>query len=196
MEEETSKLTFDPTTHTYTIDGKEVLSVTQVLQLIFPTKYDGVDPAVLKRASERGTFIHEAIEVWERLGYDTEECEELQNWKILKFENELEVEKNEIPVIITLGNYKIAGRLDVVLSKDGKLGLGDFKTTYNLDLEYLKLQLNLYRIGYEQTYSKKIDFIAGIHLRKEKKKYVELPIEEEQTKERIINALKENEKLC
>ena len=54
---------FDENLHKYTVDGKEVISVTQLLQKhkITPS-YDAVDKELLRVASERGTLIHEEVE--------------------------------------------------------------------------------------------------------------------------------------
>ena len=56
---------FDENLHKYTVDGKEVISVTQLLQKhkITPS-YDAVDKELLRMASERGTLIHEEVENW------------------------------------------------------------------------------------------------------------------------------------
>ena len=57
------EIKFDETLHKYTVDGKEVISVTQLLQKhkITPS-YDAVDKELLRVASERGTLIHEEVE--------------------------------------------------------------------------------------------------------------------------------------
>ena len=63
--ERTMEIKFDETLHKYTVDGKEVISVTQLLQKhkITPS-YDAVDKELLRMASERGTLIHEEVENW------------------------------------------------------------------------------------------------------------------------------------
>lgn len=53
-------LTFDPETHSYTLYGEPVPSVTQVLRYLNADAYAGVNPDVLRLAAERGTRIHEA----------------------------------------------------------------------------------------------------------------------------------------
>ena len=78
-----------------------------------------------------------------------------------------------------------AGRLDLVLEMNKQLGLGDIKRTSVLDKEYLAYQLNLYRIGYFQSYGKKAEFLVGLHLRERVRKFVELPISEDMTMELV-----------
>ena len=71
-----------------------------------------------------------------------------------------------------------AGRLDLVLMMDDKTGLADIKRTSTLDKEYLAYQLNLYRIAYQQCYGVQIDFLKGLHLREDVRKFVNIPIKE------------------
>ena len=73
----------------------------------------------------------------------------------------------------------LAGRLDLVLEMDGKIGLADIKRTASLDKEYLAYQLNLYRIAYQQCYETPIDLLKGVHLREDTREVVDIPINEE-----------------
>jgi hypothetical protein len=88
--------------------------------------------------------------------------------------------ENELPIIFRFADRTYAGRLDMILEMDGKLSVADIKTTSTLDKEYLGHQLNLYRIGYEQSYGKHIDGLYGIHLREDVRKFVNIPIKEEE----------------
>ena len=99
---------------------------------------------------------------------------------------------NEVPVILFKDGVPIgAGRLDLVLSVDGELGLGDIKRTSVLDKDYLAYQLNLYRIAYQQCYDKEITFLNGIHLKDDIRKVVKIPINEELTWELVDEYMKE-----
>ena len=90
--------------------------------------------------------------------------------------------ENEVPVILFYDDEPVsAGRLDLVLRMDGKIGLGDIKRTSTLDKEYLCHQLNLYRIAYTQSYGIDIDFLRGIHLREDTRKFVNIPIKVSET---------------
>lgn len=165
-------------THTYLFNGVVVPSVTQLLQKKFGSKYDGVPKAVLERAAERGTALHKAIEDYEGQGIETNLIE-LHNWIALKAEHELQVMGNELPVVLFRdGEAVAAGRCDLFLANQGVFGLGDIKRTYRLDREYLKYQLNIYRVAFMQSYGVEIDFLRGIHLREEICKCVEIPIDE------------------
>lgn len=53
---------FDEATHTYTIEGKKVPSVTEILAPLHRT-YSKVNPSVLEYAANRGKAVHEALEL-------------------------------------------------------------------------------------------------------------------------------------
>ena len=173
-------------THTYLYDGEVLPSITQLLKVKFGSKYDGIPKDVLQRAAEQGTAVHKAIEDYEQQGIESE-VPELRNYKFLKKTYHFECIDNEVPVVLFKDGEAVAcGRLDLVLTEDGKVGLGDIKRTSTLDKSYLTYQLNLYRIAYQQCYGTEIEFLRGLHLRGDVRKYVQLPINE-QFAEEIIN---------
>ena len=170
-------------THTYLYDGVILPSITQLLKKKFGGKYDGIPKATLGKAAERGTAIHKAIEEYEVRGIETEDAE-LRNYKFLKKSYKFDCIGNEIPVVLFMNDEAVAcGRLDLVLKEGDKIGLADIKTTSTLDKNYLAYQLNLYRIAYQQCYGGKIEFLKGIHLKGDVRKYVDIPINEDCVKE-------------
>lgn len=171
-------LEFDEESHTYWCDGQKCISVTQLLKFKFPRKYEGIDEEVLKRAAEKGTFIHESIEMYEKYGIESNEIQEFRDYLFLKKQFKFEVTDNEIPIIIKYKDLIICGRLDEVLREAGKTGLGDIKSTATFDKEYLAYQLNLYKLGYEQCYGEVVEFLRGIHLKNGTRKYAPIPINE------------------
>lgn len=179
--------------HQYLVDGICVPSITQILKIKFGRKYTGIDENVLIRASIKGTEVHEAIEKLCKYG-EVSELREVKNFMFLKDRYGFEVLDNEVPIILFDENGEpiAGGRLDLVLELNEETGLADIKRTSVLDKEYLAYQLNLYRIGYQQSYDKEIKFLRGIHLREEKRKFVEIPINEEKALE-LVKEWKENE---
>ena len=165
--------------HQYLIDGVCVKSITQILKFRFGNKYAGIDKATLNRAAEQGTAVHKAIEEWCKDGTESD-LKELRNFKFLKNKYHFGVLENEVPVILFVDEKPVAaGRLDLVLDDpDGQTGLADIKRTSQLDKEYLAYQLNLYRIAYRQSYGIEAEFLKGIHLREDVRKYVSIPINE------------------
>lgn len=172
-------LEYDDDEHIYLVDGVIVPSVTQVLKVQFGGKYANVNRSVLQRAANRGTEIHKAIENYCRGDEDLIAIKEVRNFRFLKNQYNFKVLENEKPIIIVKDGTPIAaGRLDLVLDiKDGT-ALADIKTTSTLDKEYLAYQLNLYRIGYMQSYGVDITGLYGVHLRDDKRKLVSIPINE------------------
>lgn len=165
--------------HIYLVDGIILPSITTILKIKFGNKYEGVSEEVLKRASNRGNRVHKAIENYEKLRLEDIGCIELSNYKFLKKAYKFECLDNEVPVILFKDNEPVAcGRLDLVLEEKGQVGLGDIKRTSTLDKDYLRYQLNLYRIAYQQCYDTEIKFLRGIHLRNDVRRYIALPIDE------------------
>lgn len=166
-------------THTYLLDGVELPSITQILKIRFGNKYDRVDRETLKRAAERGTAVHEAIEKYCTQGIESDLIE-VRNFKFLQRLYDFTVIENEVPVILFKDQKPIAaGRLDMVIRIGDKLGGADIKRTATLDKEYVAYQLNLYRIAYRQTYGKEWEFLRAIHLRENVRKFVNIPINED-----------------
>lgn len=176
-------------THTYLVDGLEVPSITQLMNIKFGKKYEGIDTNILNRAAQNGTKVHEAIEWYCKTG-EVLDFKEVRNFIFLQKQYKFEVLKNEVPVIIFKDNKPIcAGRLDLVLEIKNQIGGGDIKRTSTLDKEYLAYQLNLYRIGYKQCYGVEWKFLKGIHLRENVRKFVSIPINEDKAWELIDNYL-------
>lgn len=177
--------------HQYICDGLMIPSVTQLLSYKFGRKYDGVSSEVLKARAKEGTETHEAIERLCKTGEMTD-IPEVRNFLFLKKMFNFETVDNEVPVILIHAQEPIAaGRLDLVIESQNHLGLADIKRTSVLDRDYLFYQLNIYKIAYEQCYQKDIDFLAGIHLKGDKRRYVPIPIDGDMTWEFIAEYLKE-----
>ena len=149
------EIKFDENLHKYTVDGKEVISVTQLLQKhrITPS-YDSVDKELLRVASERGTLIHEEVEKWIKEGDNgfTEESE-----KICDYLFERADEKSKIISEQMVANDIVAGRFDVLYTHAKKLVLTDIKTGNTKHLFGWSWQLSLYKYLYEKMYGKEID---------------------------------------
>jgi len=166
-------------THTYIFDGVILPSITQMLKFKFGNKYNSVDEKVLKKAAEKGTAVHQAIEDYEKRSIDDASCVELRNYKFLKKQFDFKCLDNEVPIVLFHNNKPIAaGRVDLIIEDKGKVGIADIKRTSVFDKEYVAYQTNLYRIGYQQSYGVEISFLRGIHLRDKVRKYIELPIKE------------------
>lgn len=152
------EIKFDENLHKYTVDGKEVISVTQLLQKhkITPS-YDAVDKELLRVASERGTLIHEEVENWiknNETGF-TEEA-----YYICDYLKEDAFYGSDILSEQMVANDVVAGRFDLLYPNGGhKLVLADIKTGNTKHLYGWSWQLSLYKYLYERMYDKKIEYL-------------------------------------
>lgn len=141
--------------HTYVIQGKIVLSVTQILSTIFPNKYKGIPEHILKNKASYGTKIHEAIEKFESEGIieKLDYIQEASFNQYLRLKKEYQIEVIDQEQII---HYKdiYCGRYDMSCKVNGEYSLIDIKTTAELDLEYLSYQLSLYDYPNEKRHDK------------------------------------------
>ncbi len=179
-------LEYIDSSHQYLVDGIRVPSITQILKKKFGNKYKNINKRVLHNASIRGTKVHEAIEKLCKYGV-VERIPEVRNFTFLQKKYGFDVIDNEVPIILfDRNNNPIAGgRLDLVLKINDLIGGADIKRTSALDKEYLAYQLNLYRIGYRQSYDVEWQFLKGIHLKDTIRKFIDLPINEEKAWELI-----------
>ena len=149
------EIKFDENLHKYTVDGEEVISVTQLLQKhrITPS-YDSVDKELLRVASERGTLIHEEVEKWIESGECgfTEEAERICDYLNSTADRDSQIISEQI-----VANDIVAGRFDVLYTHAKKLVLTDIKTGNTKHLFGWSWQLSLYKYLYEKMYGKEID---------------------------------------
>ena len=149
------EIKFDEILHKYTVDGKEVISVTQLLQKhkITPS-YDAVDKELLRVASERGTLIHEEVEKWIGSGECgfTEEAEKICDFLFERADENTKILSEQI-----VANDIVAGRFDVLYTHAKKLVLTDIKTGNTKHLFGWSWQLSLYKYLYEKMYGKEIN---------------------------------------
>ncbi len=148
--------------HLYLKDGILVKSVTQILQLIFPDKYKGIDKRTLDKKAQFGTNGHSIIEY-----LDVSDLEKARN-QVLDIENkDLQicireylrlVEKYKIKPLehekIVSYEYLYCGTLDLIAQVDGIVSLCDIKFTAELDKEYLSWQLGMYALALGKEFEK------------------------------------------
>ena len=59
-----SALEFDESTHTYRVDGVQLISVTTALKTARVIDYSMIPQGVLRSAARRGTLVHRAVHYW------------------------------------------------------------------------------------------------------------------------------------
>lgn len=148
--------------HLYLVDGILVNSVTQILQLIFPNKYKGIDKRTLSKKAEFGTKGHAIIEHLkvDNLEKAKDEVSKIENQDLqicireylrLVHKNQIKPLKHELKV-----SYKhlYAGTLDLIAEVKGIVSLLDIKFTAELDEEYLSWQLGMYALAFGEKFKK------------------------------------------
>ena len=145
------ELEFDEETHTYTLKGVVVPSVTQIMSVAPNMDYAAISPFVLQAAAERGTAVHAAVEMYVRYGVD--ECEDEYRaymdafrlwWDSTKprfLAAELPLAR-ETDACELYGPY--AGTLDLLVSIDDHITLVDIKCTSKIYKEKYAVQLEAY----------------------------------------------------
>lgn len=159
-----SEVVFDAEHHTYTLHGKELQGITPMLHSqLFPRQYAGVPPEVLRNAASRGTLIHSYCQMYDELEIAAE-APEVDKYIALKLGNGL---RHVVSEYIVSDNEHFASAIDKVYTdKGGAYILGDIKTTYKLNEEYVRWQLSVYSFLFSlQNPGLKADRLCAIWLR-------------------------------
>lgn len=167
-----SSVVFDSKSHTYTLDGKQLSGITSLLdRQLFKDKYIGIPDEILRKAAERGTYIHQCCELADE-GFLSDN-EESKNYMRLKQKYNL---NHEVSEYLVSDNQHVASCIDKVYRvDDNTFYLGDIKTTYKLNREYVTWQLSIYAYLFElQNPGSKVSSIFAIWLRGSTAQLVEL----------------------
>lgn len=123
------RLTFDAPSHTYRVGERMIPSVTQVLKAV--ENFDFVAPAVLERAREFGSHVHQAVDLFNRGELDEEALDAglapyLAGWKLFLSHSGFVVTHTEERVYNE--RLKYAGTLDARGTWKGTTWLIDLKS--------------------------------------------------------------------
>jgi len=123
-------LQFEPASHTYTLDGVVVPSVTGVLKASGLIDFSQIPPSILETARARGSRVHAAIHYYNEgdLNWDTVDDKDrprINAWLTFLQQRQFQILKAEFRVYSR--RYGYAGTGDVVGLLDGRLALADFK---------------------------------------------------------------------
>lgn len=173
------ELDFKEEPHIYLLDGVQIPSVSAIMEPLSRAKYDGINEAVLQKAADRGTAIHNAIENYVLYGI----VDIPQDFKpyIDAFLDWWDLAKpdavgTEIRMYHKLMNY--AGTCDLLCYIGGELNLIDYKSTYAVSEKLCGVQLEAYR---QALKSHEIEIARKriLHLKKDgKHRVVEFPTED------------------
>lgn len=172
--------------HTYEIkvDGKwkSAKGITEILRKqLFPHKFDNIPIDVLNAAAERGTAIHQDVNLWFTDKFEVSTPEAKEVLRILK-ENHITIFSSEL-LVTDCENYASAIDLLGLQATDdyNQKVIIDIKTSSVLDKEFTSWQTSIYRyflikMGVLEEDDKNVKLYA-IHLPKDgKSKLVELDI--------------------
>lgn len=145
-----SGVLYEDSTHQYFYKGRELTGITGMLhKLVFPNMYSNVSEATLKKAAEKGTIIHEQVELFASLGIGpASEC-------VKAFVAYIEEQGYEIigsEYVLCIGEDH-ASAIDLVMHKKGtsdeEVEIWDIKGTYSVNKEYVRWQNSMYKFGFE-----------------------------------------------
>ena len=167
-----SAVVFDEATHTYTADGRNPQGITPIVNWVFSQTYDGIPADVLKKAADHGTAVHHACQMLDAVGIVDDECKrEAEAYKELKERAGLKTLLNEYTVDIFDDDcaWDFASQIDVVFEEDetGCYPIADIKTTSQIHLENVSLQLSIYAYIFECQNLKNVGRLYCIWLPKE-----------------------------
>lgn len=158
-------------THQYYVNGKKVMSVSELInryssELNIYNDYANVPSHVLRRAAFKGEALHKEIEDFEKRGVESNSVE-FYNYKKIKQRLKFNVKHSEIMVAIknSSGEFVAAGRLDMLVTFGSKVGIIDIKRTWKFYRDKVTAQVNLYRLGLLHTYGITANELMCIRLR-------------------------------
>lgn len=137
---------FREDTHEYFLDGKKLISVTQLMRKhgLAPS-YDAVPAEVLRAKAERGTLIHKEIEQYIKhgeIGFTTELANFIEYVRLMREVRGIDITALDSEAIIY--NDVVAGTVDLTLLEDDIYTVADIKTTATLHKEAVSWQLSIY----------------------------------------------------
>lgn len=168
-------LYFDEENHRYYYMGERVPATSDVLKLVDAVALDGVPARTLFDAAERGSRVHEATEAYEFDEIDIDDEEWLsENADIAEYVNAYADFLEDYPAFPMASEEEVfcektgvAGRIDLVKEINGELALIDKKTSSTLGRLRNAIQLNIYRINWNETHERKIAALYILHLQKD-----------------------------
>lgn len=146
---------FNEKEHIYELDGKKLISVTQLLRKHgLAPDFSNVDEETLRRKAERGTMIHKEIENYVTTG-DLGFTQEFYDFR--NFAKDLNLVNMKAEQVVY--NDLVAGTLDLTAERTAEdcgymRVLIDHKTSSHLDKNYLRWQLSVYEYLSGQEYDK------------------------------------------
>lgn len=144
-----SRIFFEPSSHTYLMDGETLLmGVTELLDKHgLSADYGGISKAVLDNAAKEGTRLHEMIEDYDN-GQAVLETPLIQQYKKICADTGLKFAASEY---LVSDNELVASKIDGVYTlASGHYVLVDYKFTQKIHWRPLAWQLGIYKVFFER----------------------------------------------
>ena len=171
-------LKFFDENHVYELDGEEIPSVSELSRFASREIYKDINQYTLDRAADRGTKVHKACENLDRYG-DCEVEEGISPYikAYIQFCQDYAPSWSLIEKPLASGTMQFAGTLDRVGTlKDGKAAIVDIKTSSVVQKVLALIQLNGYKVLYEENFAQRIEKLYILHLKNDGNyKLIEFP---------------------
>lgn len=166
------RVEYYPETHQYFVDGKEVPSITRLIDDVYPGQYNGVNPIILQKSAEYGTKVHDELNTLINLREKDasipliSDLPEVNNYFTF-VEDIYHIKPLLNERIVALYNNKnevvACGRFDMICNVDNKKTLVDFKTTTSIHRKLVTAQLNLYlKAAFQSGYIDTMNLELGV----------------------------------
>ena len=193
-----SKVRFDEEHHRYFLGEKELSGITGTLiKKAFPDTYKGIPDAVLAKAAERGSVVHQNLELFDTIcnsdiNIMPSVLPEVNDYNEMLISYGLHHVDSEY---LVTDNENFASAIDKVLADDeGNIYLADIKTTATLHYDNVSLQLSIYAKWFEeQNPDLKVKEIVCMWFKNGQSKFQPLPRVSDEQIDELINAYLTND---
>lgn len=182
-----SSAVFDEKEHKYYVDGKELISTTQLMRKHnLSPDYSSVDEETLNKSANYGTLIHKELELFIKKD-EVSFTQEVENFELWIKENQLE--NNMVASELQVNNDLVAGTIDFIYEDADGLVIADFKTTSQVHKEAVSWQLSIYRELLGMEIKKGVCF----HLKGGLFEVLDIPLKQKEEVERLFDAERNGE---
>ena len=143
------ELEFEENRHIYKLNGIGIPSVTTIMRPLSESYYGGINEAVMDRAAQRGTTVHNAIENYLKFGINDIEDEHAGYYEAFKA-----FWRDKSPILVSSENrayhrvLRYAGTSDIVCVIGGRAMCVDVKTTAGIVEMLTRVQTEAYIRAY------------------------------------------------
>lgn len=144
-------LVFHEETHQYFLGGKEIPSVSMLLEPLNKSVYQSIPRDILEAAADRGKAVHKATENIDA-GLQFDFCEEWFGYieAYTNFKKEHSIKWFASEQMYASKKHKFAGTVDRIGMVDGNFSILDIKTTATIHKTLVIPQLTFYEMLYDE----------------------------------------------